>query len=121
MLLLDAISYSVLRLRQLYPVARQIAQILNLGRRYKATPHQSVLQQLRDPLTIRSIGLASRNCLDVMRIHQRGCWQQAAVIRANQRIVWHHQSDPADQSTDRDLHGAAEGASKIILMQRGAG
>jgi len=65
-----AIGDPGLRLRQLDPVARQVAKVLNLGGRHKAAPEQSMLQQFRNPLTILGICFASRNRLDVMRIHQ---------------------------------------------------
>ena len=69
--LLNAIRHRTLRLLQLCPKARQIAQILNVGGRHKAAPNQAMLQEISDPLTIFGIGLTTRNHFDVMWIHQQ--------------------------------------------------
>lgn len=49
----------------------QIAQVADGAGRHKTPAHEPTFQQLRQPLTIPHIGLASGGVLDVPRVHQQ--------------------------------------------------
>jgi hypothetical protein len=54
--LLDTVGHPRLALPQFRPVPRQIAQVLDRGRRHKAPLEQSVLEQVGDPLLSSATG-----------------------------------------------------------------
>src|ERR1700741_5372980 len=57
-------------LRQAGSCPGEITQIANHQWGYEAAPQQSVLQKLRDPLTVLRVRLAPGNCLDVLGVCQ---------------------------------------------------
>jgi hypothetical protein len=58
-------------LRQAGSRSSKIAQIANQHRGDEATLQESVLQKLRDPLTVLGVRLASGNCLDMLCVGQQ--------------------------------------------------
>ncbi len=67
--LLNAIGHRASLLQQLGLLARQIAQIALLTIRHKTRLQKPALQQLRDPLRVLHVGLASRHFLDVLGVY----------------------------------------------------
>ena len=58
-------------LRQASSCPGEITQIANQHRGYEAAPQESVLQKLRDPLTVLRVRLASGDCLDMLCLGQQ--------------------------------------------------
>ena len=58
---------------QLLAGPRQVAQLLNRGRRHEAAPNQPVRQQVGNPGRVLPVALAARNVADVLRVgeHER--------------------------------------------------
>ncbi len=57
-------------MHQLATLPRQLTQLPLWLRRHQAATQQAALQQLRDPLAVLDIGLASRHVLDVLGVDQ---------------------------------------------------
>src|SRR6266853_3374589 len=77
--LLNAIRNPVDLLYQTHAIPREVAKFTCWLRGHETPPEQSVLQQVRHPLTVFLVGLPTRHGFDVLRIHQ----QHLELLRKN--------------------------------------
>ncbi len=77
-------------LGNLRPVADQVPHRLDPGRGNEAAPQQPALQQLRQPLRVRQVGLAPRDVLHVPGVAD----QNLLEITLHQRVVDRHRVRP---------------------------
>src|SRR3989441_1785412 len=68
---LHSVGFAGVLLNKLSPVACQLTQLAKRRRRHEAPPQQAVLKQLREPLAVLDVGLATGHGLDMLRVDEQ--------------------------------------------------